>query len=94
MFQISRDRARRRALFTVRRRKSIPVTNWTPTEVLVHAISDGINIYIRDVLIPRGVADKEAWGAAGVDSDLIRLKYEVAAKVAASWVESLCSEDT
>ena len=57
-------------------------------EVLVHAISDGINAYVRDVLIPRGVADKAAWDAAGADGDLTRLKYEVAAAVAAQWAVS------
>jgi hypothetical protein len=60
----------------------------TDVEILVHAISDGINTYMQDVLIPRGVADKDAWDAAGADSDLIRLKYEVAAAVAARWVVS------
>lgn len=68
---------------------SNPMSDWTPSEVLVHAISDGINVYIRDVLIPRAVADEEAWDAAGADSDLIRLKYEVAATVAVSWVGAL-----
>ena len=59
----------------------------TDQEVLVNAISDGINIYVRDVLIPRGVADKEAWNGAGI-GDLTRLKYEVAATVAQMWAVS------
>ncbi len=65
----------------------------TDVEVLIHVISDGINGYIRDVLIPRGVVDKEVWGAASADSDLIRLKYEVAAAVAESWAVSWRNDD-
>jgi len=60
----------------------------TDVEVLIHAISDGINIYIRDVLVPRGVANEAAWDTADADGDLTRLKYEVAAAVAKRWAGS------
>ena len=66
----------------------------TDTEVLIHVISDGINVYIRDVLIPRGVVDEEAYHAGGgADDDLVRLKYEVAAAVAARWAVSWRSNE-
>lgn len=57
----------------------------TDVDVLVHAINDGINAYIRDVLIPRGLVDPAAWAAAGPDSDLLLSRYEVAAAVAKRW---------
>ena len=59
----------------------------TDVEVLVHAISDGINAFMVE-LIERGLADKEAWNSAGPDSDLLRLKYEVAGSVAERWALS------
>jgi hypothetical protein len=65
----------------------------TDVEVLIHAISDGINVYIRDVLIPRGVVDKDTWNKADDTEDLIRLKYEVAAAVAAGWAVSWRNDD-
>ncbi len=64
----------------------------TDGEVLIHAISDGINGYIAE-LIQRGIVDKDTWGAAGPNSDLIRLKYEVAARVAANWAVSWRNEE-
>jgi hypothetical protein len=65
----------------------------TDVEVLVHAISDGINAYVRDVLIPRGVVDKSVWASASTNSDLIRLKYEVASAVAGQWAVSWRNDD-
>ena len=62
----------------------------TDVEVLAHAIADGINVYIRDVLIPRGAVSKDAWTA---DDDLTRLKYEVAAAVAENWAVSWSGGD-
>jgi hypothetical protein len=56
----------------------------TDPEVIVNAISDAINIYVRDVLMPRGVVSKEAWHGEGSE-ELLRLKYEIAKTVAASW---------
>jgi hypothetical protein len=64
----------------------------TDVEVLIHAISDGINGYIAE-LTQRGIVDEDAWGTAGADSDLIRLKYEVAAQVAARWAVSWRNEE-
>lgn len=60
----------------------------TDPEVVAHAISDAINIYVG-ALAARGVVDRTAWEAGSeVDSDLLRLKYEVAAAVAARWAVS------
>jgi hypothetical protein len=65
----------------------------TDVEVLIHAISDGINVYVRDVLIPRGVMDKDTWDSSGPNDDLIRLKYEVAKAVANRWAVSWRNDD-
>jgi hypothetical protein len=65
----------------------------TDVEVLINAISDAINVYIRDVLIPRGVMDKHAWDRVGPNDDLIRLKYEVATSVANRWAVSWRNDD-
>ncbi|QDU23267.1 hypothetical protein ETAA1_52610 [Urbifossiella limnaea] len=67
----------------------------TDVEVLVHAISDGINSNIRDVLIPRGLVDPVVYDAGcGAEGDLTRLQYEVAAAVAESWAVSWRNEPT
>lgn len=56
----------------------------TDSEVLGHAIVDGINVFIRDVLAPRCPALATLWNGPE-DKELNRLKYEVAAATAARW---------
>lgn len=51
-------------------------------EVVVNAINDAINIFVREVLVPRGLID------AGVyfnDPDLDRLKHDIAKHCAERW---------
>ena len=56
----------------------------TDTQVLVNAISDAINVLMRDVLIPRGIVSQEVWhGEASME--LMRLKDEIAKQVAERW---------
>jgi hypothetical protein len=56
-------------------------------EVLVHAVVDGINVFVRDVLLPRCPALKEILR----DEDILRRKYEVAKTIAGwkavSWID-------
>lgn len=49
------------------------------------AMNDAINVYIRDVLIPRGVVNKELYDG---DMRLIELKHQVAEYWAYRWRES------
>ncbi|MGL6073081.1 MAG: hypothetical protein ACRC8S_02845 [Fimbriiglobus sp.] len=57
----------------------------TDPEVVAHAISDAINLFMRE-LEDRGLIDQEACEIGfGIDGDLLRLKYEIAASVAARW---------
>src|SRR5262245_56716383 len=64
----------------------------TDPGVLLHAIADGINVYVRDVLAPRCPAVAALWdGPAG--EELARLKYEVAAAVATQWAESQVNDE-
>ncbi|MBL8793215.1 MAG: hypothetical protein JNM56_04865 [Planctomycetia bacterium] len=65
----------------------------TDPVVVAQAISDAINEYMRE-LVDRGVVDREAWEAgSGVDGELLRLKHEVAASVAARWEVSWRRDD-
>lgn len=51
--------------------------------VLHNAIVDGINIYVRDVLRPRGIVDQEKEGA---ESKAIRgLKHDIARRLSEEW---------
>jgi hypothetical protein len=53
-------------------------------EVLHNAIVDGINRYVRDVLIAKGLVDQsklQRW----TEGDLDELKHAVAGCVAAAW---------
>jgi hypothetical protein len=51
------------------------------------AIVDGINMYLRDVLEPRGICDPEKdQDFAGSEQNA--LKYQIAEKVALAWVRS------
>jgi hypothetical protein len=63
----------------------------TDPEVLVHAISDAINVYMRDVLRPRGLIPSDI--PIDVDDELLRLKYEIAQTVAESWKVSWINDD-
>ena len=60
-------------------------------EVLEHAVIDGINIFVRDVLIPRGLVDANRYHG---DEELLRLKYAIAKKVAQSWETCHLNEET
>ncbi|HEX8913636.1 MAG TPA: hypothetical protein VF796_14855, partial [Humisphaera sp.] len=57
--------------------------------VLEHAIVDAINVYVRDVLIPRGLVDGERYGDAAQELD--RLKHDVARRWAENW--KVCQMD-
>ena len=60
-------------------------------EVIGHAIVDALNGYIREVLIPR-CPELEAVWYGPEDRELDRLKYEIAAAVAAKWSMSQFSD--
>ncbi len=49
---------------------------------LACAINDGINVYIRDVLIPRGIINIELFNN---DRELVALKHQVAGYWAQRW---------
>jgi hypothetical protein len=51
-------------------------------EILEHAVSDGINIFVRDVLVPRGFVDPTTYDA---DQEILLLRDEIARNVAQSW---------
>jgi len=53
-------------------------------EVLHDAIVDGINRFLREVLIERGLLDGSKLEGSTAD-DLDELKHAVASRVAASW---------
>jgi hypothetical protein len=59
-------------------------------DILAHAIVDGINIYVRDVLIPRGLIDPERYFG---DSSLVQLEHRIAEQVAAAWRTSQVDRD-
>jgi mRNA interferase MazF len=50
-------------------------------EESVPRIIDGINSFVRDVLIPRGKLDEQSWD----DPEMLRLKYEIAERIARTW---------
>jgi hypothetical protein len=54
------------------------------TEVLHHAIVDGINRYVREVLVARSILDERKLGG-WTDGDLDELKHKDASCVAAAW---------
>jgi hypothetical protein len=62
-------------------------------EVLGCAINDAINVYIRDVLIPRGVINIERWNN---DGELVTLKHQVgkywAQRWRVAWVKDVSEE--
>ena len=51
-------------------------------EILHCAINDGINVYIRDVLIPRGIINVDVLNN---DRELVTLKHQVAEYWAQRW---------
>ncbi len=56
----------------------------TNPEILHDAIVDGINVYIREVLLGRGILDErrlEDWTGQELDD----LKHEVATRIAGQW---------
>lgn len=55
----------------------------TDPEVLEHAVNDGINIFIRDVLGPKGLLKQPEY--ENVDRELMALQCSVAKKVAENW---------
>ncbi|MGL6075877.1 MAG: hypothetical protein ACRC8S_17105 [Fimbriiglobus sp.] len=65
----------------------------TDTEVVAHAVSDAINLFMKE-LEDRGLVDREACEIGfDIDGDLLRLKYEIAASVAAQWEVSWRQDD-
>lgn len=62
-------------------------------EVVGHAIVDWINVYVRDVLAPRCPALAALWEEGPAVAELNRLKYEVAAAVAARWTVTQVNDD-
>jgi len=62
----------------------------TRADVLQPAIVDGINRFCRDVLVQKGYLAQEHWE----DESLLKLKHDVAQKVAASWEEAESNDET
>ncbi len=60
-------------------------------EVIGHAIVDAINAFVREALVPR-CPELEAVDD-GLGSEVMRLKYEVAARFAAKWAVSQVSDE-
>ena len=58
-------------------------------EVVAPALIDAINIFCRDVLVPRGYLRKEDWE----DDALVEPKYAVARRVAESWRSVVVDDD-
>jgi hypothetical protein len=56
----------------------------TDREVLLHAINDAINIFVREVLLPEGIIDQQGFDRLD-DDRLMAAKYAIADKVAAWW---------
>ncbi len=50
-------------------------------EILFHAAIDAINVFCRDVLIPKGYLDSDDWDDCG----LLEKKYSVANRIAGQW---------
>jgi hypothetical protein len=64
----------------------------TDPEIVGHAIVDGINVFVRDVLAPRCPALAALWEGSE-DKELDRLKHKVAATVAARWAVSQVNDE-
>jgi hypothetical protein len=63
----------------------------TDPEIVSHAVVDGINAFVREVLEPRCPALRELSGAQ--QEEMLRLKYEIAAAVAANWAVSWANDE-
>jgi len=63
----------------------------TDPEILQHAISDGINRYVRDVLIPEGIVDERRYEQ--LSRELIPRKHAICTAVAASWEVSQIDDE-
>ena len=60
-------------------------------EIIGHAIVDAINTFVREVLVPR--CPELEVVEDGLGSEVMRLKYEVAARFAAKWAVSQVNDD-
>lgn len=60
--------------------------------VLENAVIDGINIYIRDVLLPLGIIEENRLHDAGASLD--EAKYRIAREVADSWEHCQIDDET
>jgi hypothetical protein len=60
-------------------------------EIIGHAIVDALNAYIREVLIVHCPELAAVWNGPN-EKELDRLKYEIAATVAAKWAVSQVSD--
>jgi hypothetical protein len=61
-------------------------------EIIGHAIVDSINNYVREVLVPRCPELGVVWDGPE-STELLRLKYEVAATFAARWAVTQVNDD-
>ncbi len=64
----------------------------TNSEILHHAIVDGINVYVREVLEAQGLLDQrrlDEWTGPGLEDR----KHAIADKVAARWETYEIDED-
>jgi hypothetical protein len=52
----------------------------TDPEILQHAVNDGINIFVREVLIPEGIVDQRRYDGLSDER-----KHAICRAVAASW---------
>lgn len=59
----------------------------TKLESFESAIVDGINIYVRDVLIAKGIIPSHNVDALMSDLEINRLKHEIAVWLATQWAQ-------
>ncbi len=64
---------------------------FTPKEILVSSIVDGMNRYVSQVLLPAGLVASDAWQSAdkGTGSAVCTQKYVIAEEIAARWQQAL-----
>ena len=64
---------------------------FTPREILVASIVDGMNRYVNQVLVPSGLIAKTDWRSAdtGTGGAICKKKYEIAEDIATKWEKEL-----
>ena len=64
---------------------------FTPKEILVSSIVDGMNRYMSQVLLPAGLVASDAWQSTdtGTGSEVCTRKYAIAEEIATRWEQAL-----